>query len=101
MMQEWPRDAVKPARPSAVKDSLCRFDVSDPVQRAAALKYRDAELPFIAYNVKAVDETARKWSWDYLEQHHRGQQNTVSTTLDVAHPMYRNTNHFMYWRSAP
>lgn len=70
-------------------DSLCHFDYSDPDQLAKAFKYRQAEVPFVAYNIPAVDEVVQKWSrLDYLQSRLGVKTYRTETSRD---------NHFMYW----
>ena len=94
MMRRWPRDETRPKAPSTVADTICRFDFKDPVQRAAALRYREAELPFITYNVDAVEETVRKWTLPYIARKMRTHSSSVAATTG------NWKNHFMYWRYA-
>jgi hypothetical protein len=55
--------------PSIHYDSLCHFDYSNPEQLKQAYAYRDAEVPFVVYNVPEVDAVVKKWSnLDYLQQ---------------------------------
>lgn len=50
-------------------DSLCHFNYSNPVELQQAFNYREAELPFVVYNVPEVDEVVRKWSnLDYIQE---------------------------------
>ena len=55
--------------PSQHYDSLCHFNYSDPVQLQQAYDYREAEVPFVVYNVPEVDDVVRKWSdLDYIQE---------------------------------
>ena len=94
MMQRWPRDEVRPKDPRTVADTLCRFDFKVPAQRAAALRYRESELPFIVYNVDAVTETSHKWTMSYIAKSMRTHSSSVALTTG------NWKNHFMYWRYA-
>lgn len=73
-------------------DSLCHFDYQNKSQQTAAYNYREAELPFVAYNIPELDEVAKKWSnVDYLQKM-LGTKKYRTETSD--------NNHFMYWRNA-
>jgi hypothetical protein len=70
-------------------DSICRFDYQTELHKA--LNYRNAEKPFVVYNVPEVEEVVTKWSdLDHLNE------------LLGAHKMQSaetsSDNHFMYWR---
>ena len=55
--------------PATHFDSLCHFNYSDPVQLQQAYDYREAEVPFVVYNVPEVDDVVRKWSnLDYVQE---------------------------------
>jgi hypothetical protein len=49
--QRWIESPAHPNKGAGMP----RFDYSDPVQRALALQYREAELPFISYNIPELD----------------------------------------------
>jgi hypothetical protein len=70
-------------------NSICRFDYQTELNKA--LNYRNAEKPFVVYNVPEVDEVVKKWSdLDYLN-------NLVGPHTNY-HAETSNDNHFMYWR---
>lgn len=70
-------------------DSLCHFDYQNASQRAAALAYREREVPFITYNVPEVDDVVRKWNdLSYLSKLLGSKAYRTETSKD---------NHFMYW----
>lgn len=73
-------------------DSLCHFDYQNATQLEAAFNYREAELPFVAYNIPELDGVAKKWgNVDYL-QNMLGSKSYRTETSE--------SNHFMYWRNA-
>ena len=64
LMTSWDLDDASrdgwnksPAHPKKGKH-IPRFDYSDPSQRKTALKYRDAEMPFIVYNVPQLNKAS-------------------------------------------
>jgi hypothetical protein len=70
-------------------DSICRFDYQTEFNKA--LNYRNAEKPFVVYNVPEVDEVVKKWSdLDYL--------NKLVGPHTKYHAETSSNNHFMYWR---
>jgi hypothetical protein len=68
-------------------NSLCYFNYQ--TEYTKALKYRNAEVPFVVYNVPEVDEVVRRWSdLDYLVKKIGFGKYPTETSLD---------NHFMYY----
>lgn len=69
-------------------DNICRFDYQK--QYDVAERYREAEKPFIVYNVPAVDNLVKKWSnVDYINKLLQGKRYHSETST---------SNHFMYFR---
>jgi hypothetical protein len=87
MVRNWnPDDAAVPARHYA---SLCRFDYADAADRAKAARYSEAQVPFVLYNVPAVDAAVGKWNTPgYLQGKLGGSEMRVEVS---------KTNHFLYW----
>uniref|UniRef100_A0A7S1UB23 JmjC domain-containing protein n=3 Tax=Phaeomonas parva TaxID=124430 RepID=A0A7S1UB23_9STRA len=82
----WPPDDTRV--PKQHYGSLCRFDYETELDKCFA--YRDAEVPFVVYNVPAVEETAAKWSdLKYLDGRLGGSNFRTEHSKD---------NHFMYWQ---
>lgn len=72
--------------------SLCRFDYRDEAARAKAERYVEAGVPFVAYNIPAVDATAAKWGdVGYLE----GRLGDALMRVEIS-----ETNHFLYFSHA-
>jgi hypothetical protein len=67
LLDEWPQDDIDHP-PSPIKDYLMLFDYSDPEQREAALRFRNAELPFKVYNFPELDAANDKWTDAYLSR---------------------------------
>jgi hypothetical protein len=68
-------------------NSLCYFDYQTEYQQA--LNYRNAEVPFLVYNVPEIDEVVERWSnLDYLLTKIGFEKYPTETSLD---------NHFMYF----
>ena len=79
--------------PDVHYDTLCHFDYSDEEQLKLAFEYRDAEVPFVAFNIPSVEDTVKKWSdIDYLHKKMKGKKYRTETNKD---------NHFMYWNNGP
>jgi hypothetical protein len=75
--------------PAQHYDTLCHFNFQVKEQLALAFEYRNAELPFIVYNVPEIDEVVKKWSdMDYLHSKLGSRKYRSETSKD---------NHFMYW----
>jgi hypothetical protein len=61
------------------------------IEYEAALAYRIAERPYVAYNIPEVNKVIKKWSnLDYLRNKLGDRKYKTETSKD---------NHFMYWSS--
>lgn len=65
MLKRWPQNNLDHP-PTPFVEQLAHFNYSDPVERSAARKYRDAELPFKLYDVPEVTLAGIKWTDDYV-----------------------------------
>jgi hypothetical protein len=63
VMEAWPQDDDYQGH---ITETLLHFNYSDPVEREAARKYRDAELPFKIYNVPELTAAGELWTDEYL-----------------------------------
>jgi len=68
--------------------SIARFDYSNENDRAQALKFRNAELPFVLNYVPEVNNAAKLWTDTYLME-----KIVTRRTVEVS-----STNHFMYYK---
>lgn len=60
ILTRWPQDEIDaPYLP--FEEKLLHFDYMDPVQREAATKFRDNNLPFKVYNVPELSAAGEKW----------------------------------------
>jgi len=60
ILTRWPQDELdNPYMP--FEEKLLHFDFMDPVQREAAIKFRDNNLPFKVYNVPELSRAGEKW----------------------------------------
>ena len=84
----WNPDVVDIPADYGKYSSLKRFDYATDLD--IALKYRDAELPFVIHNVPNLEATAAKWSDEYLTDKSRGFATRVEASTN---------NHFMYYNS--
>ena len=50
-----------------IHETLLHFNYSDPTERALAVRFRDAELPFKVYDIPEVTEAGRKWTVEYVD----------------------------------
>ena len=84
ILRNWnPDDVAIPARHHS---TLCRIDYQADL--AKALQYRDADVPFVVYNVPEFDETVRKWAQPgYLEERLGNQPYIVEVS---------KSNHFLF-----
>lgn len=67
IMDQWPQDELDHP-PSLLHETLLHFNYSDPVEREAAKKFRDAELPFKLYDIPDITEAGIKWTDEYLAE---------------------------------
>ena len=88
IMKLWPQDDID-FPPKKINERLLHFDYMDPQQRAAAIEFRDSELPFKVYNVPELEAAGRKWTDEYLIEHFdhihdvRGTCQEVSKSLGI------------------
>jgi len=68
MLTRWPQNDVDNP-PTPLVERLLHFNYSNPEERAAALKFREAELPFKMYDVPEVTEAGLKWTDAYISEH--------------------------------
>jgi len=86
LLDNWSADNTEV--PEIHYDSICHVDYATEYDKAVA--YRDAEKPFIVYNVPEVDKAVKKWSSiEYLKEKIGKRSYHTETSRD---------NHFMYWR---
>jgi hypothetical protein len=72
-------------------DSLCHFDFQNPAELKQAFAYRDAEVPFLAYNLPDLNNVVKNWhNLDYLQSKLGGKKAKHRTETS-------EDNHFMYW----
>ena len=90
VIKAWNPDDPDP--PSSFKESLQHFDYSNTDEMIAAVKFRDAELPFKVYNVPEFDSVVNKWSDDYLTSQFRN-------SIESRRVEKSRSNHFMYWNA--
>jgi hypothetical protein len=67
MLTKWPQNSLDHP-PTPIVERLAHFNYSNPVERAAALKYRNAELPFKLYDVPEVTAAGIQWTDDYVSE---------------------------------
>ncbi|GMI01136.1 hypothetical protein TrLO_g3838 [Triparma laevis f. longispina] len=90
ILKNWSPDMPE-ARPDFIYNSLCYFDYTSPSDRASALAYREAEVPFVVRSIPDVDDTVLRWSDPFYMKKLLGNANyKVEESVN---------NHFMYWRS--
>ena len=81
LMQDWHQDEDYDDN-AVIQETLQHFNYSDPVQRAAAQRFRNAELPFKLYDVPEITLAGQKWTDAYVAQnfgHNSGHGRTMSS----------------------
>jgi len=88
IVENWNTDNTE--IPSQHHDSLCHFDYQNPEDYKKIFTYRDAEVPFVVYNMPQVNDIVKKWNnLDYLMKRvGPDTKYNAETSKD---------NHFMYW----
>jgi len=87
LIEAWNPDNPDP--PAIFHETLPHFNYSNPVERAMAASYRDAEVPFKIYNIPEFMKTSSLWTDEYLVNafHEHGEQHVEKS----------KNNHFMFW----
>jgi hypothetical protein len=67
LMDTWPQDNLDNP-PDVLQEDLIHFDWNIPADMEAAVKFRDAKLPFKVVNVPEVLEATKKWTDEYIAQ---------------------------------
>jgi hypothetical protein len=63
LMHNWPQDEDDTG---TITETLLRFNFSNPVEREAARKFRDVELPFKIHDIPEIDYVTKLWTDDYV-----------------------------------
>lgn len=90
VIESWNPD--NPDQPDSFAETLQHFDYGNPVERAMAEKYRNAELPFKLFNVSEFIGVANLWTDEYLHRQ-------LGSNLRRSHVEKSKDNHFMYWNN--
>lgn len=103
LIEGWPTDDTDPSKwpqsqayPQLKEDEngntsntgLARFDYSDEIQRRNALEFRDAEIPFILYNVDDLKKAEETFTLPNLIKNFGITPRSIEKSKD---------NHFMYY----
>jgi hypothetical protein len=87
VISNWNPD--DPDVPNTFIETIQHFNYCDPVERAMARRYRDAEIPFKLHSVPEVNEVSKKWTNEYLTQKLAKHGHMVEVSKH---------NHFMFWK---
>jgi len=86
VINNWPPDVVM--RPEKIYRGLCYFNWETDQQ--IAVKYQEAEVPFVVRGHPDVEATAFRWKdTNYVDQFLQSKKYMTE---------YSENNHFMYWR---
>lgn len=86
MLRNWNPDDI--AIPERHHNTLCRLDFQKDA--AKAQRYRDAEVPFVVYNIPEFDATVQRWNEPgYLDRKLGDEKYHVEVSKN---------NHFLYYR---
>mmetsp|Transcript_3795 Transcript_3795/g.7259 ORF Transcript_3795/g.7259 Transcript_3795/m.7259 type:complete len:552 (+) Transcript_3795:212-1867(+) len=86
VLDNWAPDDPNPRE--YIYQGLCVFDYE--TEREKAMKYREAELPFVIRDDPRVLRTVERWAQDGYLQRLLGENTRYRTE-------YSPNNHFMYW----
>ena len=90
ILAHWPADDPEPPATSTVYQGLCVFDYQKDYDKA--IRYRNAELPFIVRGDPAVAQAVERWNTPYYMEALLG---------DVPQGAeYSENSEFLYWTSA-
>lgn len=94
LLSAWPTRDTNPnkwlssaAYPSS-NSGVLRFDYSDKLSRELALAYRNAEIPFVLYNVPEVERASANLTFSFLSKQFGNKPRIVEKSKDY---------NFMYW----
>jgi hypothetical protein len=66
-VQGWEKSPANPSATGRSNKGIVRFDYMVPAERASALRFRDAELPFVLFDIPELDRAAEtEFSFDNL-----------------------------------
>jgi hypothetical protein len=89
LIDNWNPDSTE--IPERHYNSICRLDYQKDYDKA--MRWREAEVPFIVYNIPEVDEASAKWMTPgYLHK----RLGKAKWHTEISH-----NNHFMYYRLGP
>mmetsp|Transcript_11789 Transcript_11789/g.32669 ORF Transcript_11789/g.32669 Transcript_11789/m.32669 type:complete len:711 (+) Transcript_11789:258-2390(+) len=66
LLQNWPQNQDNLA--DKIHEALMHFNYSDPEERAMAVRFREARLPFKVYDIPDIDAVTQKWTDDYVHR---------------------------------
>jgi len=89
----WPQDDLD--NEEEMEEVLLHFDYSNVTQRNAAMKFRDAEIPFKVYNVPEINIASIKWTDAYVS---RGFKKSSNKAAAQGHCQQSDNNYFAYFR---
>ena len=71
LMEIWPQDELD-SPPNPIVEDLIHFDYNTKEDLEAAIKFRDAKLPFKLMNVPEVVAAGQKWTDEYVSKNFDG-----------------------------
>ncbi|KAL7572749.1 hypothetical protein ACA910_009015 [Epithemia clementina (nom. ined.)] len=75
LLKHWPQTKDIPfSKTKKIREVLLHFNYSDTAERAMAIRFRDARLPFKAYNIPDIDYVTKLWTDDYVHQQFDGKR---------------------------
>jgi hypothetical protein len=87
IFQEWPQNSD---HVGVIHETLMHFNYSDPVQRAASIRYRDLELPFKLYDIPDLVSVHDLWTDEYLIEQTDHTPHTLKNFLSVVQESVNN-----------
>jgi len=90
IINHWNPDDVTPPSDSSIYQGICVFHHDKPGDVEKALRYREAEVPFVMRDDPSVLRTVQRWNHpDYLREVLNNEPHRAEFSHD---------NHFMYWQ---
>ena len=98
LLDEWPQDAIDHP-PSPIKEHLMVFDYSDPKQRNAAMKFRDADLPFKVFNVPEITRASELWTDAYVSREFDSKASSLGHKASHGQCQQSSSNYFAFFNA--
>lgn len=94
LLDNWPVLEMSPPPTFDLCDTIRRLDYQDVAQVDEGMFLRDAELPFIFYNIPQVEAARLQWTDKFIGAQYGEGRSKIGVTVS-------DTNHFLYFKNKP